>query len=409
MRGYQRETQEKQKHYKQTLALFTKPPLWEGVFMIERGEIQRLVKDYDRVSVATIGSHSALDISEGARGEGLKSMVLCQKGRERTYEKYYKARDREGEEVGVIDEILMLNKFKDMAKKETVETLQKSNAVFIPNRSFAVYVGYDSIENDFNVPLFGSRNMLRAEERDAKKNQYHLLESAGIRIPRKFKTPSEIDRVALVKAPEAKRSYERAFFFASNEDEYNRKSEEMLRSGVVTEKGLKDSVIEEYVLGAQYNFNYFYSPISDELELLGIDTRRQTNLDGILRLPAKEQTEAMKYIGMKTIEVGHIACTLRESLLDKVFDIGERFVEVARKEYSPGIIGPFALQGTVVPEENGEVPVIFDVSMRVPGSPGTRFTPYTEYLYGKSMSVGKRIAIELRRAKEKNMLEDCVT
>ncbi len=377
--------------------------------MILRGDIQRLVKGYGRVSVATIGSHSALDISEGARGEGLKSIVLCQKGREKTYEGYYKVRKRGKETVGVIDEIMMLEKFKDMAKKEVVAKLQKENAVFIPNRSFSVYVGYDSIENEFEVPIFGSRSMLRAEERDAKKNQYYLLEKAGIRIPRKFESPDGIDRVALIKAPEAKRSYERAFFFASSPAEYEKKAGEMLKQGIVTEQGLKNAVIEEYVLGAQYNFNYFCSPLNGELELLGVDTRRQTNLDGILRLPAKEQMEAMKYVEMKTIEVGHIACTLRESLLEKVFEIGESFVQACRKEYAPGIIGPFALQGTIVPDEKGEVPVIFDVSLRVPGSPGTRFTPYTEYLYGKSMSVGRRIAIELRQAKEEKRLDECVT
>ncbi|MFH1448554.1 MAG: formate--phosphoribosylaminoimidazolecarboxamide ligase family protein [Candidatus Micrarchaeota archaeon] len=377
--------------------------------MIERGEIQLLVKDYGRVSIATIGSHSALDISEGAKGEGLKSIVLCQKGREKTYERYYKARKRGGEDVGVIDEIIMLEKFRDMAKKEVVEKLQKENAVFIPNRSFEVYVGYDAIENEFNVPIFGSRSMLRAEERDEERNQYYLLEKAGIRIPRRFRSPGEIDGVALVKAPEARRSYERAFFFASSPKEYEEKAGSMLKKGDVTEEGLRNAVIEEYVVGAQYNFNYFYSPVNEELELLGVDTRRQTNLDGLLRLPAKEQLEVAKYVGMRTIEVGHIACTLRESLLEKVFEIGERFVEACKKEYPPGIIGPFALQGTIVPEESGEVPVIFDVSLRVPGSPGTRFTPYTEYLYGKSMSVGKRIAVELRRAKEEGTLEECVT
>jgi 5-formaminoimidazole-4-carboxamide-1-(beta)-D-ribofuranosyl 5'-monophosphate synthetase len=377
--------------------------------MVEREGIQRLVKNYGRVSVATIGSHSALDISEGAKAEGLKSIVLCQKGREQTYEKYYKARKRGRQNVGVIDEIILLEKFKDMAKKNVVEQLQEENAVFIPNRSFAVYVGYDAIEKDFDVPIFGSRMMLRAEERDAKKNQYALLEKAGIRIPKKFKRPEDIDRVAIVKAPEAKRGYERAFFLVTNPAEYEHKADQMLKEKIITMEGLEKAVIEEYVVGAQYNFNYFYSPVHDELELLGVDTRRQTNLDGFLRLPAKEQMEATKHVEMKTIEVGHIACTLRESLLEGAFDMGERFVKACKSEYPPGIIGPFALQGTIIPTEKGEEPVIFDVSLRVPGSPGTRFTPYTEYLHGKSISVGRRIAMELREAQENGMLEKCVT
>lgn len=377
--------------------------------MIERGQLQRLVKGYDRVSVATIGSHSALDISEGAKAEGMKSIVLCQAGREATYEKYYKARKRGKESVGVIDEIIMLDKFKEMATPEVTERLREENAIFIPNRSFAVYVGYDHIENHFSVPIFGSRMMLRAEERDAPRNQYHLLEKAGIRIPKRFKSPEEIDRVAIVKAPEAKRSYERAFFLVASPKDYEKKAEGMLKDGTVHLKGLEGAVIEEYVVGAQYNFNFFYSPVHNELELLGVDTRRQTNLDGLLRLPAREQNEVLKHIEMKNIEVGHIACTLRESLLERVFEIGERFVRACKQEYPPGIIGPFALQGTIVPEEKGEEPVIFDVSLRVPGSPGTRFTPYTEYLYGRSISVGRRIAMELGEAKETGSLDRCIT
>ena len=40
--------------------------------------------------------------------------------------------------------------------------------------------------------------------------------------------------------------------------------------------------------------------------------------------------------------------------------------------------------------------MIFDVSMRIPGSPGTRFTPLTGYLYGDTISYGERIAMEIR-------------
>ena len=374
--------------------------------MIPRSEMQKLADSYGKkVSIACVGSHSALDISSGAKAEGFKSIVVCQKGREVTYEKYYKTKGRRG----CIDEIILLDKFKDITKPEIVAKLQKENAIFVPHRSFEVYVGYDGIENGFKVPMFGSRSLLRSEERTSSPNQYDLLRSAGIRIPKIFKKPEEIDKLALVKAPEAKRSYERAFFLASSPAEYKKKSAEMVKAGIASEEGIAGATIEEYILGAHYNFNYFYSPLNDELELLGTDTRRQTNLDGILRLPAAEQIELLKHAKMKQIEVGHIACTLRESLLEKVFEIGEKFVKASKKEYPPGIIGPFALQGAITPEEKGEEPVIFDVSPRVPGSPGTRFTPYTDYLFGKSVSVGRRIAMEVKEAALKGKLGEVVT
>jgi 5-formaminoimidazole-4-carboxamide-1-(beta)-D-ribofuranosyl 5'-monophosphate synthetase len=372
-------------------------------------EARKLANSYKDFSIATLGSHSALDICEGAKREGIRTIVVCQKGREKTYQKYYSARKRGTERVGCIDEIMVLDRFSDIATPDAVEKLQGANAVFVPHRSFSVYVGYDQIEKQFAVPLFGNRFLLRAEERTAPRNQLHLITEAGIRMPRSFAKPSEIDRLVLVKASEARRSYERAFFFADSEEDYGRKGRELVKKGVITEEGLRSAIIEEFAVGAQYNFNYFYSPLNGELELIGTDTRRQTNLDGLLRLPAAEQIEVLKRVRMNNIEVGHIACTLRESLLEKVFDIGERFVETCRKEYPPGLIGPFALQGAVVPEEGGEELVIFDASLRLPGSPGVRFTPYTEYLYGESISMGRRAAIEINNAFRNGRLGEVVT
>jgi len=74
-----------------------------------------------------------------------------------------------------------------------------------PPQAFSTYVPYDEIENRFLIPMFGSRAMLRSEERNAPKNQYYLLEKAGIRQPKKFRGPEEIDTLAIVKVQEAKR------------------------------------------------------------------------------------------------------------------------------------------------------------------------------------------------------------
>ena len=364
---------------------------------------------YTKPSLAVLGSHSALDISSGAGKFGIKSIVLCQKGRERTYQKYYTKRKALGETRGCIDELVLLDKFSDIASKKWCDYLVRQQALFVPHRSFSVYVGYDKIENDFNVPIFGNRMLLRAEERNCERNQHYLLKKAGVRVPQTFATPDKIDRLVIVKASEAKRKYERAFFIVNSAREYERKSREMLKAGMITKEGLESALIEEFILGAQFNFNYFVSPLTGELELLGTDFRRQTNLDGLLRLTAPEQSEVLKYARMKNIEVGHVACTIRESLLEGVFDIGEKFVATCKREYKPGIIGLFALQGAIVPTEEGEVPCIFDVSFRVPGSPGVRFTPYGDYLYGRSMSVGERIAIEVKEAAKQGRMADVVT
>jgi len=375
--------------------------------MIGRSEIKELLDGYelDKVIIGVLGSHSALDICRGAKDMGFRTLVVCQKGREKTYDHYYRAENS----CGIVDQTIVLDKFSDITEESVLRQMRENNVIFIPHRSFEVYVGFDRIEDDFLLPLFGSRSMLRAEERDAERNQYYLMEKGGIPYPRIYKSPEEIDRLVLVKAPEAQRKYERAFFFASSTAEFYKNSEQMLRDGKITEEGLKKAVIEEFVMGAQSNFNYFYSLLDERLELLGIDTRRQTNLDGILRLPASQQLEALKYIDVKAIEAGHIACTVKESLLEQIFDIGEKFITVAKEEYPPGIIGPFALQSTFIPGPPEEKAVVFDISMRVQGSPGTRFTPYSGYRYEESLSVGKRVAMELRKAIQQNRMEETVT
>ena len=376
--------------------------------MIERERIQEIVDSYDKdnITIGVLGGHSGLDVCRGAKKHGFRTIAVCQKGREKTYTKYYKTR---GDGRGCVDETIVLDKFSDITKPNVQEELRKKNTIFIHNRYFWVYFDFNDIENNFNVPIYGTRSMLKLEERDVPKNQYYLLEKAGIRFPKIYKSPQDIDKLAIVKVNESIRGYERAFFYAINYDDYKKKSQGLLSNKLITKEALEKAVIEEYVIGAQVNFNYFYSVIDDELEIMGTDTRRQTNLDGLVRLPANEQLEVLKYLKPKIIETGHIAATTKESIIEKIFDLGEKFVKTTQRECPPGIIGPFALQGAIAADKGKEEMVVFDVSMRIPGSPLTRFTPHSGYLYGDSISYGERIAMEIKKAIEMDKLKEIVT
>ena len=367
--------------------------------MNDRKSIQNIVESYDKnnITIGVLGGHSGLDVCRGAKKHGFKTLAVCQKGREKTYTKYYKTR-KDGR--GCIDDTIVLDKFTDITKTEVQDELIRKNTIFIHNRYFWVYYDFKDIENNFKIPIFGTRGMLKLEERDVPKNQYYLMEKAGIRYPKIYKKPQDIDKLVIVKVNEAIRGYERAFFYAIDFEDYNKKSQNLLDKKMITKEALSKAVIEEYVIGAQINFNYFYSIINDELEIMGTDTRRQTNLDGLIRLPANEQLEVLKYLKPKIIETGHIATTTKESIIEKIFDLGEKFVKTTKKEYPPGIIGPFALQGAIAADKGREEMVVFDISMRIPGSPLTRFTPHTGYLYGYSISYGERIAMEIKRKYE---------
>jgi 5-formaminoimidazole-4-carboxamide-1-(beta)-D-ribofuranosyl 5'-monophosphate synthetase len=361
-------------------------------------KIKKAVKNYnpERIRIGVLGSHSALEIASGAKQEGLETVVVCQKGRDKTYTKYYK---------NIFDHILMLDKFSQITNEVNVKKLADLNTIFVPNRSFSVYAGYEAIENEFTVPLMGNRSMLRTEERNTPRNQLYLLQKAGIATPKTFKSPGEIDRLAIIKVPERERAIERAFFYASSPEEYEMTAQKRIKQGIIAPEALKNSVIEEYVVGAKFNANLFWSPLKDEIDLLGFDRRIQTDLDGVLDLPAQEQLELN--IPTQNIEIGHMGATMRESQIEKIFEAAEKFVNVCKKEYPPGMIGLFALQGAVTKDLEFYV---FDVSPRVPGCPCVEPTsPYMKYKYGMEVGPGRRVAMEVKRAIKEGKLADVVT
>jgi 5-formaminoimidazole-4-carboxamide-1-(beta)-D-ribofuranosyl 5'-monophosphate synthetase len=366
--------------------------------------------DANRLTLCSIGSHSALEVASGARAQGLRNLIVTERGRNATYDRHY-ARRFDGPPRGCVDATLELERFADVLDDGVQQRLRAENVVFVPNRSFEVYLhqrySYSEIEERMAVPFFGNRRLLRAEERDEADNQYSLMERAGIRYPRQFASPGHIDSLVMVKAPHAKISFERAFFLARSEAEYNATAAQLVDAGIVTPEGLRGAVIEEFALGPTVNLNFFWSPVLGELELMGTDTRRQTNRDGFMGLPYKQARDlADEPVRME--EAGHIAATLTESMLEKAFDLGERFVRAAKEVDGVGVIGPFALQCVIVSGPPKDF-VVYDVSLRIPGSPGTRYTPYSAYRWGRDVSVGERIAMELVWAREAGRLADVLT
>ncbi len=363
--------------------------------MIKPSEIKKIVNNYSDVKIAVLGSHSALEVMDGAKEENFQTTVYCQKGREGPYRRFGR----------IADEIVVLNKFKDMASVKNQKILRDTNAIVVPHRSLTVYLGYKILENSFKVPIFGNRKLFQAEERTAKRNQYYLLEKARIKFPKLFKNPKNINKPCIVKVQEKNRPLERAFFIVSSYKDYLEKSEAKIKKGLISRKDLEKSSIEELIIGTFMNFNYFHTPISNQVDFIGIERRLQTNIHDYNALPAKLQMDIN--IDIQNIEVGHTPASIRESLLDKVIKMGDKFVAAVKREYAPGIIGPFSLQSIIT--KDLEL-IVYDVSLRVPGNPIVATTsPYTKYQYGQTFGVGRRIAMEIRRAQEEGRLDEIVT
>ena len=384
--------------------------------MIDRDAVIRNLKKYDpeKAKIGVLGSHSALDTCDGAISEGFETVAVCQKGREKTFANYFRAqRDRSGNIVrGTVDETIVLDKFADILRPEVQNSLMKNNVLFVPNRSLVAYCGIDAVENDFAVPMVGSRNLLRSEERGGERDYYWILEKAGLPFPKKVEKPEDIDGLTIVKVHHKVKKLERGFFTVKDYDQFVHKSEELISQGVIEKDFLKHARMEQYIIGPVFNLDFFYSPLEEKgekLELLGIDWRFESSLDGYARLPGKQQVELeeMGVIPEYTV-CGHNSATLRESLLDNAFAMAEKYIEASKKHYDPGLIGPFCLQTCVDKDLKF---FIYDVAPRI-GEEPTSICPWDTLRkrpMEKRNEYRQKTSMEIRRAIEQERLEEIIT
>jgi len=310
-----------------------------------------------RPTIGMIGSHSAEEIGVAAKSNGFQTVIVCERGRERLYTHYNRH---------LYDHVILVDRFSELATQDVQRKLTELETLWIPNRSFSVYVGYDKIEKDFKVPLYGNRSLLRVEERGAPRDQYWLMRESGIRTPRTVK-PNEIDGLVIVKVQQKARPLERSFFYAANPSDYEEKSRSLIEQGIVSEEGLSKATIEEFVVAPRFNANFQAYAMNDrlgDLDFVGFDDRIQTNLSGLLNLPAREQLN----LDIKIVneEVGHKGITMRESKKPIVYEAAEKLLQGIKKHFPPRLIGLFSLQGALT--EDSEF-IVFDLSPRVPGAP----------------------------------------
>jgi 5-formaminoimidazole-4-carboxamide-1-(beta)-D-ribofuranosyl 5'-monophosphate synthetase len=385
--------------------------------MISKDEIAGMIEDYDRLKlrVGMTASHSALDICDGAIEEGFPTVAYCQKGRDKTYSEYFKTQRTVSGRVrrGMVDKAIVMDSFNDVMNPSMQDEMRKRNVIYIPNRSFTSYSSIDDVENNFHVPMFGSRNMLRMEERTEDQDYYWILDKAGLPYPEAIEDPQDIDCLVIVKLHHAQKKLERGFFTCASYEEYLEKSQTLLKEGTIDQASLDGARIERYVIGPVFNLNFFYSPLEEDmpkLELLGVDWRFESSLDGHVRLPAPQQMTmpAHQQIPEMTV-VGHNTATIRESLLEKAFELGEKFITASKEHYDPGIIGPFCLQTCIDKDMNYS---IYDVAPRLGGGTNVHVSvghPYGNATWRQPVSSGRRIAMELRRAAEQDRLLEVLT
>ncbi|MGI0082363.1 MAG: DUF1297 domain-containing protein [Nitrosopumilaceae archaeon] len=339
-------------------------------------------------SIATLGSHCALQVLKGAKDEGFRTILVCEKKRERLYRRF-----------GFIDDIILVDSFQEVSDQKCASELKEEDAIIIPHGTLISQMESSQIES-IKTPIFGNKWILRWES-DRNMKEKLMLESK-LNIPKSIASPKDIKNLVIAKRHGAAGG--KGYFLATSENDYKKKRDKLISQGLI--KGDADLYLQEYSYGISAYLQYFYSPLKSKLEFFGADRRYESDIDGLGRIPAPQQMEIDLVPSFNVM--GNIPIVLRESLLDEVYSMGERFVDAAKRLVPPGMNGPFCLEG--VYDDSGKF-TTFEFSARIVA--GTNLyidgSPYSTFLYDAPMSMGRRIAREIKEAKKSNELAKIVT
>lgn len=340
------------------------------------------------VSIATLGSHCALQVLKGAKDEGFKTILLCEKKREHLYRRF-----------GFIDEIFLMDSFLELFEQNCESMLQENNSILIPHGTLISQMSSEQIES-IKTPVFGNKYILRWESDRALKEQ--LMKEAKLNVPKSIPNPEQINSLVIAKRHGAAGG--KGYFLASSEKEYNKKRDKLVKQGLIS--GDNDLYIQEYSSGVLAYLQFFYSPLKNELEFFGVDQRHESDIDGLARIPAENQLATDKTSSFNVI--ANSPLVLRESLLDDVYKMGENFVEASAKLVPPGMNGPFCIEGVYDDEAHFHT---FEFSARIVAGTNIFITgsPYTALIYDEPMSMGRRIAREIKQAETENKLKNIIT
>jgi len=360
--------------------------------VIAKDEINKILGKYDskKITVGTLGSHSALNIFKGAKEEGFDTVCVCTKESEIVYKRFPLA-----------DQVILVEDFGELLDDTVQQKLKQENTILVPHGSFNAYVGTEQMIDKLHVPLFGNRELLHWETDREKQREW--LQRAGLRLPRIFDDPEDIGGLVIAKFPGAMGG--KGYFLVESPESFHKKAKDMIKRGHLSKQDLENIHFQEYIIGVNVYPLYFYSPLTGEVELLGMDRRYESTVDSIGKIPASEQLEIN--VNPTYTVVGNFPIVARESLLPELLRMGENVVEVSKEIAPPGMIGPFCLE-TVITDDMKIY--TFEISARiVAGSNvGIGTSPYAYLKYGEGMYMGRRIAREIKNAIKNNELEKVV-
>ena len=102
-----------------------------------------------------------------------------------------------------------------------------------------------------------------------------LAREATLPMPKPVTEPKDIEKLVIVKRQEEAGG--KGYFMAANEEDYNTKRNQLISEGVIS----KDETlyIQEYAAGVLSYLQFFYSPLTGELEFFGVDQRHESDIE----------------------------------------------------------------------------------------------------------------------------------
>jgi len=319
-------------------------------------------------TIATLGSHSALQILKGAHDEGFKTLAISNRVTERLYRSF-----------GFVDEVIALENYSEFMSR--VDELANRKAIIVPHGSFVAYLSLEE-QKKMTIPYFGNKAVLDWEA--SRELQRQWLSRAGLTLPRQFKSGAEIDRPVIVKLYGANGG--KGYMFIQDANDFEARAAHLK----------EEFIIQEYIIGVPLYIHYFYSPLENKLEIMSMDRRYETNVDSLGRIPAAAQ--GSMDVSPSYVVVGNQPVSLRESMLAEALRMGDNVIKVSQEICGPkGLFGAFCIETIITPDIQFYV---MEISARIVA--GTNLfidgSPYSYLNYSEPMSTGRRIAREIKNA-----------
>ncbi len=121
-------------------------------------------------TIATLGSHSALQILKGAHDEGFKTLAISNRATERLYRSFK-----------FVDEVIALNDYSEFSN--LIDDLTSRKIIIVPHGSFVAYLSLEE-QKKMTIPYFGNKAVLDWEA--SRELQRQWLSRAGLNYRASF-------------------------------------------------------------------------------------------------------------------------------------------------------------------------------------------------------------------------------